>query len=387
MTHNNDATAIRGCYLHYRDVTERNPRPTGIDKKVAGHIAAFNHAGLNCEFIQCAQPETLIPTVVSCLPFANDGVNWPSASRIEGLDFMYIRRPRFASRELVAFLRKVKQLNPSIRILYEVPTYPYDGEMESLHMRPAGRKDRMWRTHLHKYVSRIPYLASEEHDTIFGCRGIRISNGIDLSNLQTRRAHAYGHDSLSIISVAMFMPWHGIDRLISGLAAYRRAGGTRNITVHLVGEGEAQPQLMRQAKRAGVDDMIVFHGRMSIDEFDHLYDESDVAIECLANYRKGIHQSSSLKSREYLAKGIPFVYAGEIDTFVNDPVDFCLQVPERDEPLAMEKLIEFCDALYDHESPQALAGRMRAYAQGHISMDATMRPVIDYLLEACNHDQ
>ena len=120
---------------------------------------------------------------------------------------------------------------------------------------------------------------------------------------------------------------------------------------------------------------------------DEVYDKCQFAIECLGCHRKGIDRSSSLKSREYLAKGMPFVYSGEIDVFLEDPVDFCLKVPADESPVDIEELVAFADGLYERESEEALIGRIRKYAEGHVGMNVAMKSVIDYVKENCHDGQ
>ena len=92
--------------------------------------------------------------------------------------------------------------------------------------------------------------------------------------------------------------------------------------------------------------------------------------------------SSSLKSREYLAKGIPFATSSKIDVFREHPVDFCLQLAGDDSPINIYKLIEFHDALYEKEAQSQLISRIRSFAEANVSIEGAMKNVIGYLKES-----
>ncbi|MCL1797536.1 MAG: glycosyltransferase [Eggerthellaceae bacterium] len=372
-------TQIKGCYLHYRDVLH-NKMPGGIEKKVAAQIKAFNDAGLACDFILCEQPETTVSKVLSCLPFFSDGIKWPDPSKMAEYSYVYIRRPRFASKELLQFLRNTKKENPHVQIIYEIPTYPYDGEMRTPIFYPAFIKDRMNRKHLRKYLNRIAVLVDEEE--VFGIETIKITNGIDLSHI-VPKAPVPNLDEVHIISVARFERWHGIDRLVSGMLDYYQKGSSqRRIVLHVVGTGGVLKPLVKWIKNAGLESSVLFHGYCNSAELDSLYDQCSLAVESLGFHRRaGLTVSASLKSREYLAKGIPFISANEIDLFPDKPVDFFLQIPSDETSVDIDKLLEFHDSLYASESQESLIKRMRAFAEAHIGMNQAMQKVTNYILE------
>ena len=76
---------------------------------------------------------------------------------------------------------------------------------------------------------------------------------------------------------------------------------------------------------------ITFHGYMSSNHYQILLANSDVAVSSLAFHRVGMQEQSPLKSREYLAYGLPMVVP-YIDTDLNDlKCDFLLNIPNRED--------------------------------------------------------
>lgn len=369
---------IKGYYLYWHNIEDNaNFLNDGVDLKVAGQINSLRCDDLDCQLYFYKRTESRIGKVLMSLPLASDGNVWPEIVDIREIDFIYIRKPRFISNQMIKWLKDQKDSNRDLRILLELPTFPYDSEMLKPTMLAALHKDRIARKRLHECIERIVTMTNDKR--IFDVPTIHMINGIDLSRVKIR-CHDKKHAELSLICTASFARWHGVDRLLEGMADYYlKAAGKRKIMLNLVGDGPALPELKRQAVRLGVSDYVVFHGRMTPEDFAPIYDRCDLAIECLGNHRKGITVSSSLKSREYLAKGVPFVYSGEIDVFLDEPVDFCLQVPADDSPIDVAALVEFTDSLYARESARELTLRIRTYAERHVSMDVAMKPVVDYL--------
>lgn len=366
----------KGYYLHYRDIYDPNRKQTGIDLKVAGQIKSLNNLGCDCSFVHCPQPETTFSMVKSCLPGFSDGIRWPEPSSLVGADFLYIRCPRFVSKELLSFLRKFKGENPAAKVIYEIPTYPYDEGMNNIKMYAALRKDRRYRNFLCEYVDRISDLSGT--DKIFNVDTVQIFNGIDLDRIKKRQPK-HPKDEIHLSCVAFYCDWHGIDRILYGLKEYYDAGGDRCIVVHLAGAGDGMPLLKRLTDRLGLRDHVKFPGVLSGRELDDLYDRTSMSIASLGLHRIDLDVASTLKTREYLAKGIPFIYSGEIDVFLKEPLDLCLQLPHDDSPVDFDKVVSFHDDMYRDGAEQCVTDSIRAYAERSIAMDVAMEKVAEYL--------
>lgn len=374
---------MRGYYIYYRDIYDPKWSCQGVERKIAGQIAAFNRAGCNCELLVCPQPETVPGMVSSCLPFFPDGIDWPDVSKLANADYVYLRRPRFISKDLVRFLQQLKVANQKVLVIFELPTYPYDNEMKTPRIFAAYLKDKRHRSELQSCVDYIADLSGSQE--IFGIPTIQITNGVDLTSVTARSESGdIASGTLDLLLASSFAPWHGVDRLIRGLDRYyNQEGGTRDIHLHLCGDGVEIPRLKDLASKASLDDRITFYGQLSKSQLSDVYDKCSMAIASLGLHRIGISTSATLKSREYLAKGIPFVYEGEVDVFIKEPVDFCMQVPYDDSAISIDDVIAFHDSLYGRYSEGRLIASIRNYAEEHVSVDAAMRNVTDYLNEHC----
>lgn len=368
---------ISGAYL-CDDSLVKSQVAVGVKNKIQAQIAAFGKA-MDCKLITFKSPYTIVEKVLKRIPFIMECFKWPDLKEFRDCSYVYIRNPGI-TKSFILFLKQIKRLNPSILIVLELPTYPYDGEFVRLSGKPLLLKDRWNRRHLKKYVDCIVTYTNE--DSIFGIPVINIMNGVDIESIKCRQPNEVLCDSsiLHIICCARFDFWHGIDRLLEGLYRYRKQFSNRLLMLHLVGDGPAIKNYKNLVKSLELEDCVTFHGTMNYESYCCLYDQCRIAVECLGNHRKGCLLSSSLKSREYLASGIPFVYSGYIDVFEREPVDFCLQLPADDSSVDVQELMSFCDYLYGSECPDSISNRIRSYAERYVAMDRVLEPVIEFIL-------
>lgn len=351
----------------------------GVAVKVDAQIKAFRAAGINAMIVSVDTPKDALSKLKKRLPFCRDVIAWEDvASKIAGCDYVYIRRPQTVTKEFLRALRMWRRSNPNMKVIYEVPTYPYDAEDKTLKKWPLHVKDLWHRRKLRLYVDKMVNLAG--CDMVFGVSSLDMMNGIDLDGLRKRRP-SLSEDALEVLCVASFASWHGVDRFMKGLGEYGRSKSSRKIVLHLVGDGDARTmrQLRAMVKEFGLEEVVVFHGLCDRRAMDAIFDRCTLAIEVLGGHRKGNMPSSSLKSREYLGKGIPFIYSGKVDVLEREPVDFCLKVPADDSPVKMEEVIGFHDGLYGRESEEHLIERIRRYAEENVSIGVAMKEVVGYI--------
>lgn len=372
-------TQNKGYYLCNFNPFDENHILTGVDKKVMSQINVFRKHGIDCDFIYCPYASSKLRRGLGSLPLLPDGIQWPDVKRVEDATFLYIRRPLYASREFNNFLKAFKENNKNSLIIIELPTFPYDKEYAGLEMSFALKKDRKYRNQWHNFVDYIADLSGQ--DEIFHTPVLPIINGIDLSKVSPRNPSLKEDREINIIFSAFFAPWHGCDLLLQGLADYYSSGGCRKITLHLAGGGNLIDEITQMIHILKLESHVVLHGALSSDQLDELFDQCTFAVGSLGLHRRDATcRDSSLKTREYLAKGIPFIYAGSVDVFEEDPVDFCLQIPSQEAPIDFCKLIEFHDNLYQSKSEKKLIYRIRSYAENHVSMDRAMGSVLDAIL-------
>lgn len=201
------------------------------------------------------------------------------------------------------------------------------------------------------------------------------TNGICVDTVRLRTAREFVLDQeISILCVANFSPAHGIDRLILGLAQY---SGQCSVTLHLVGGGPMITNLKQLCIKHNLVKRVIFHGFLSGPDLDRVFDEAQIAVDALAVHRFNALKSSTLKSREYCARGIPFIIASEDPDFP-DEFPYILKIPGDETFVDLEKVIIFANRVcLDPDHPQ----KMRQYAVEHLDWSIKMKKLKTFLEE------
>lgn len=291
--------------------------------------------------------------------------------KLHKANFVYLRYTHFANPFFIRFLKNIKKSN--IKIYLEIPTFPYDLEYKNVNIKKKIflEIEKKNRTQFKKYVDKIVTFANEKK--IFGVKTIKINNGIDLNAIPIKTAKVHNFNEIHLIAVASMELWHGYDRIIEGLKIYYSEYQKIKIILHLVGSTEKKHSIKNKSliEKYDLSRYVVLHGIKSGLELDSLFDLSDIAIGCLGVHRKGIVSLNSLKNSEYCARGIPFIYSENDDSFDNK--DFILRMPADDTPVDINKIIDFL------HSKSFSSKEIRKYAEENLTWNFQIKRLIDEL--------
>lgn len=184
-----------------------------------------------------------------------------------------------------------------------------------------------------------------------------IGNGIEVADVPLRTPPIFDGTSLNLILLSGSRAiWHGCDRVLTGLKQYK---GNLKITFYAVGEFFDEDKDLAKEMPANVT--IVFEEKAIGRELADLMNSCHLGISSLATHRKNIKEATPLKTREYLAYGLPFVLAYQ-DTDLHQKADFepfVLHQESSEAPLEINKLIDFVKDVYQitnhHEKIRACA--------------------------------
>lgn len=360
-----------------------NEESDGIAKKIRGQMKAFREAGFEIDY-------TCILNNEAC--YVKDGVSYTlgKVGKFRKLAANYYLYKRLKKETYACIYNRYGLMDPyylkllrdfskkGARIVVEIPTYPYDKEC------PRGitwwmlySLDKLYRNKMRKYVNLIATYS--EDSEIFGIKAIHIYNGIDFDSVSVRNPQNET-DEIRLIAVAGLAKWHGYDRILKGLGEYYQRGGTRKVTMHIVGKGDVLVEYKEIVEKYGIQEYYISHGEKRGEELNQIYDLCDIGIESLGTFRKNVTISSSLKSREYVAKGLPFIMSGRSD--VLEGKEFVLKVPDNETPVDVESIVKFYDQMYSGKSKMSVAESIREQTNRLCDIRMTMKPVIQYFEDA-----
>ncbi|WP_317130053.1 hypothetical protein, partial [Flavobacterium franklandianum] len=103
----------------------------------------------------------------------------------------------------------------------------------------------------------------------------------------------------------------------------------------------------------------------------------DIAINSLAIHRIGLKTESTIKSKEYAAKGLPMVSSYEIDAFSpEDNKKYVLKISADESAVNIDQLIQFYGQVYN--DTLILSTDIRNASRKRSDMRVTLKGIIDY---------
>lgn len=271
-------------------------------------------------------------------------------------------------------LKEVKTRKPNIKIIIEIPTYPYDQEFPNRSLSLV--LDKINRKKLDSYVDKIATFSDDKK--IWNIDTINISNGVDTEKI-SKRKFVSKDNRIHCIAVAKIAFWHGYDRLIEGLYLYTNKPHIDDFVLHIVGDGDDLliEELKAKTIEYNLQDSIIFHGRKVGVQLSEIYSYCSIAFDSLGRHRCGVEYNSTLKGKEYLAKGLPIVSGVKTELDGINDFHYYYRVPADDSPIDFKKIAQFYHSIYDEHDISAVTDEIRNFCIDNFSFDTTFKKVID----------
>ena len=287
----------------------------------------------------------------------------------EKIDICYIRFPYIdlAVWRLLKLLKKKK-----IRVILEVPTYPikpYQLKKGEWKYWARDQIQKIFIPTLKNYIEKIVYIGNKT-EKIFGIKSIRMTNGCSVEEFQLKK-ECEEEKILRIIGIASMFYHQGFERLIKGVAQYKNGNNKAKVEVYLVGEGEALNDYKNLAMKLGVMEYIKFFHWKTGKELDKLFDQCHIGCASLGLYKVGITEASTLKAKEYLSRGIPFICAYQ-EIGIPEDCPYVVRVASDDSPIDISYII---NTFIDNKDKYK-AENIRKFAMEKFSWENIMKNVI-----------
>ncbi|MGX7058991.1 glycosyltransferase [Vagococcus humatus] len=368
---------MKGLYFSEGVAIEKGIAGDGIEKKVLSQINQLEDIS-SIEILSLPCNQSFLDKILFLLPIVNskrDKQRNILKKKAMGKDFIYIRKPTL-TRKFLNILRNIKKNNSKLLILMEVPTYPFHKEYKGI-SKLLILKSKFCEKKLNEVVDKIITYSNDKF--IWDIETIMISNCVDFSLVPMRTTSCLKKNTIIMTSIANFNYWHGLDRLILGISNY---SGKYKILLNVVGEGKEIPSLKKLTKKLGLQDSIIFYGFQEGEELTKICNRTDIAIDSLGRHRSGVKYNSSLKGKEYAARGIPIVSGvlTEFDNMENFP--YYLKVPSDDTAIDIEEIVKFYKKIYiNNKSVKQITKEIRTYSYGYFDYSTGFNPVKEAILE------
>ncbi len=365
----------KGYYIHFQ-----GRESIGVSKKIDMQLEELEKF-CDMQELEITTPGRSLPErVLGLFPTMSIRRNYEEAlEQLEHPDFLYVRRT-VADRAYLRFWKKVKERYPDCKIIIEIFSYPYDkDDFGKWNAWPFYLKELIYRPKLKRYVDR--FVTYTEDEEIFGIPAIHSTNGIYVERVKQIAGH-YADKQINLIAVAFMQRHHGYERIIEGMHQYYEDNPQPEyqVNMHLVGDGPEKPFYQELVQKYGLENFVKFYPTMSGQELDELYDRCDIALASFGMYKIGFYgRMSALKTRECLAKGMPMLTGCPIDV-LDDTYPYAMLFPNNGSVVDIGKVVAFYERLRGMAADKKeIADRIRRFAIGHVSMEAAMKPIIEYI--------
>lgn len=300
-------------------------------------------------------------------------------NKINGYDAYYIRFLG-PDKKFIEFLKKLRMQNKNAKILLEFPDIDYimrfQGKIKNIHL---ILKDINFTKNVSRYVDRVILMSPEKEYK--GIKAIFMMNGIDTTAIKKRTYEKSLIKKYVLASVSSFQEVHGIDYVIRSLKEYINNGGDK-LCLKLVGGGPLLEQYKKLIQDIELENYVEILGPLYGDDLAEFYNKIHCGIEFMAPERRSFTYSSSLKSREYFAKGLPFITAARIDVLENNPCKYVLQLEKKENNLFDLNEVElFLEKIYNNTETKIneMTEEIRKFSEENLDVTKTIKSVIAYL--------
>ena len=347
---------MNGIYF-FEGIDFKDNSNLGIENKIKQQIKCLKSFG-TLIVIKTTFKKSLLEKIKFIVPLVKSDREKQRESLLKNVsdktDYIYIRKPSLTI-NFHKILRKIKNQYPNIFIIMEIPTYPFHSEYTGLSKIMALKSIRCEKK-LRRTVDRIATYSDD--NKIWDIETIRLSNCVDYSKIPPRSKNYHTvSKTIRLTCVANFTYWHGLDRLINGIKNYR---GDYKIILNLVGGGREINNLKQLANGAP---NIVFQGPKSGKALSEIFDNTDIAVDALGRHRSRVYYNSSLKGKEYAARGTPIISAVKTELDYLDNFPYYLKLPANDTPIDIENIIKFHEHIYSSKNENEITKSIREKTQ------------------------
>jgi hypothetical protein len=320
---------------------------------------------------------SLYEKILYRLPFFNIKKHWIGYITKHDYEIVYIRKPYIFNASFIYLLKHLK-CNKKVRVILELPTYPYRKEYSwKLLNLSLLISDFYYSRKLSKYIDRISI--QNTIDRVFDIKTVHFKNGLDYSLIKTNKHPNNYSSEIHLCAVANMTKWQGYERVIKSISTIN-SQTCKKIVFHLVGEGDQLMFYKTLTNELSLEQNVVFHGFLSGRDLDDVYDLCQLGVDAFGRHKTNSKISTSLKSREYLAKGLP-VLTTTINDIDQSLSDFTISISNDNELIDFNSIIAYLDTLHQKYSNDNLSQVIREESKKIYDIYYCYNEIIEYILE------
>lgn len=283
-------------------------------------------------------------------------------------DYSYLRF-HFFDKYYLDLLKSLKKAGS--KTIVEAHSYPYRS-IKQINYLPIYIFDILYEPFSRKYIDLVAAISN--HNNIWGCKTVQIDNAINLEEVKLINRTILKKDkTIRLISVSNERYYHGYEKLVKGLHKYYLNGGNREIEIHFV--GEFRKKTKKLVEELNLNNRIIFHGKKYGEELEKIYKKMDLGIGALSS-KAGSEYGSAIKTKEYFAKGLPFINGMKEYAF-DDSYPYVKRFNLNDEIIDFNQVVKFYDFIKN--SNDDYPKKMRQFAKENYTWEGQFNKIFNLL--------
>ena len=166
-----------------------------------------------------------------------------------------------------------------------------------------------------------------------------------------------------------------------GLADYYKNYPQFEVNLLMVGEGVEKPIYEQMVKACNLGEHVKFLGRLTGSKLEDVYNITDIGACSFGRYKSGIDVIGDLKSREFMAKGIPMICGCSIDVLKDKDYDYSLYFPNDNSTVDINRIVEWYENLLQLKGLEELTKTIRNSARNWIDYSVTFNDVVNQIVD------
>lgn len=215
-----------------------------------------------------------------------------------------------------------------------------------------------------KHVNAFVSVSNElkERFEFLGKPIIVIANGINTKNYMV--AKKKNDQQIFVFIGSPNQSWHGMDKILTMAKHYN------DYLFYIIGSD-------------GIDSKNVkYFGYLSQDEASVIISNADIGIATLSLYKKGLSEASPLKTRQYLACGLPIIYAyNDTDIDKEENIDFTLQLDNSEKNIDFNKIDLWIEKVFLNEN---ISRKAREFAKNRLDFKIKEKKRLEFFNKIIN---
>lgn len=211
-----------------------------------------------------------------------------------------------------------------------------------------------------------------------------ITNGVEVNQVARRDNQLLkAKTGIKLIFVGNIAAWHGLERLLLGI---KNCNGSFDYSLFLVGREQVFLDMLYQLELTELLNTKIFlTGFKTGEELDNLFNNADYAIGSLGLHRIDILNGVPLKHREYLSRGLPFIYSGKDEDIDDSLSKYLFNIKSNESPVDFSKLLDFIQNL--NKRDENVSQILSDYAAKKVDISIKSKELIDFFDYSINKNK